>query len=266
MRKTSAMPELMPEKRMDSRGYLVTRHVRQEGSSAKKSGFPSIKNLFSADERLPGEFKKMIKDCTAHLDRRDRKNLMSTLHEDTLPALYALGFGNVDDQTVNDDGIRRVVDQCVGEGNFALLNNIVVFANIGEQPYPKHLIEQLIPPVKGLRNYQPSGSPRMDYSSATDEELEVAAALVKAVGMLSNSQNGCLKENYNHAIGRGVGSYFENPYFIGLLMTEPERLPSIVDAINTHKLPFRTDEDIKNLEEMSHMYDETMDVLQDGLL
>lgn len=260
------MSHLTPVKLMDSRGVMVTRHIRRDKPVAQKSGIPSISAMFRKQDRFPGVWANFIKERTSHLSKAERRDLMSTLNDDTVPALYALGVGHGGESPSSFDGnFNVVISECVREGDFALLNNIAVFAYADEEPYPKHLVGQLIDPVKGLAVYQPQDEPRFDFTHATDEELLRAHTLVTAIGRFGFG--GCISGDYNVYTGEGTGRHFVNDSLIEFIADgDCDRARRICDTAKKHGMWVGTDADVKELRDMFEAYDDTLNVLSDGIL
>lgn len=265
------MSGLFAEKRMDSRGFLVTRHVRRDASASSKSlGKAALTPLFGKDDRFPGNFKEKIKDHTGHLPKPERKALMATLNPDTFLALHAIGLGQDEDGVTytSDSALNHALRTCVEERSFALLNNIAIFAYEGEEPYPFHLFDQLVPQVKGISQYQSEDeTERKDYSTATDEEVHEARRLMNYFQKAMNAITGtCAEMDYNFQTGEGKGWFFSNPLLVEMIASEAEQIPKMFELIDEHHAAFKTDEDIRNLLDMATMQNETPTVLHDGLL
>lgn len=260
------MSDLTPVKMMDRRGVMVTRHIRRDKPAVQKSGIPSISSLFRKDDRFPGIWADSIKQRTAHLSKAERRDLMSTLNDDTFPALYALEVGHGGESpSAFDNFFNVVITECVKERDFAFLNNIAVFAYADEEPYPQHLLSQLISPVKGLMAYQPKDEPRVDFTHASDDELMRARALIAAVERLGFG--GCINGEYNLYTGEGEGVHFVNDSLIELVAEgDCDRARRIANTAKKHGMWVGTDADVKELRGMFEAYDGTLDVLSDGIL
>lgn len=263
------MSGLTPEKRLDKTGKLVTRHIRySKEQPTKKPIFPSVAAMFGRDSRFPGNTRKMIDDGLSGMSSSERKSMLMTLNDDTMSALHAVGVGiETDESYVHDNGFAVVIRLCAREGSFALLNNIAFFAHDSGRQEASHTIHSLIAPVKGLIRYQKDGAKRIDYTNASEEELDDARTLLAAGLALGQAYGGGLTHDYNLYTGEGGGTYLDNEKLITMFREAGrDETLRIASFIKEQKMPFRLDEDVENLRDLFNMHEETHNALDDGIL
>jgi hypothetical protein len=261
------MSGLRAEKRMDKNGKLVTRHIQYDGARpVPTKSFPSVFGLFGKDDRFPGKTKEILDAPLEYMTFSERRKLMNTLNDDTMRALYAAGLGPEDDaKTYDDHGIVVVVQTCRNEGSFALLNNIALFAHYDESD-ASNALTRSIGFVKGLMKYQPSGTKRIDYTTASDEELEEACKLIAVAKEMEFKTGGCVKSRYDFYSGTGdnfIDSHEAVSRFRNMNIEEAMEMARFVKGSD---LWFQSEAEVKNAFDLFAMRGETHDALDEGVL
>lgn len=261
------MSGLRAEKRMDKNGKLVTRHIQygvMPPSPAKL--LPSVFGLFGKDDRFPGKTKELLTEPLQYLTVSERRKLMSTLNDDTMRALYAVGVGPEDDNKNDYDySIGVVVQTCRDEGSFALLNNIAFFVH-DQQRGESNDIVRSIGFVKGLMKYQPDGTKRIDYTTASEEELNDARKLLTVTRAMSFKLGGLVDSDYDMYSGKGdnyIGSAVAVSRFKSM---DTDTAMEMVDYIKERDIWFQSESDVQNAFDIFALRGETHDALDDGVL
>lgn len=258
---------LTPEKRMDRNGKLVTRHIKYAKQPEQpKSEFPPVAALFGRRDKFPGMFDEIFKEVTSRLDKAERRDLMNTLHPDTVGALYALGIGHEDSPFNNvDNGYRSLIGRCVREGSFTVLNNVAFFAHDDGREIQFAHANGLIGPVIGLSHYGKTGEPRVDYTSATDEEIIGARNVLRALRDLSGKA--ATTSDYNYVTGQGEGDYIKHQQISTLLLeSDEDRAKDILKFIQDRDGWLSSEADVQNMLELLEMTDDIHDALDEGAL
>lgn len=262
------MSGLIPEKRMDKNGKLVTRHIQYGGEQPAKSKLlPSVFALFGKDDRYPGKTKEILDAPLEYMNTSERKKLMSTLNDNTMRALHAAGLGPEDDSKNYDDyGIVVVIQTCRKEGSFALLNNIAFFANEDEST-ASNALTRSVGFVKGLVKYQSSGTERIDYTQASDEELEDARKLLAvAKEMEFKTGGGCVRDGYDFYSGEG-DNFIDSPEAVARFRSmDAEEAMEMARFVRGSDMWFQSKAEVQNAFDLFNMRRETHDALDEGVL
>lgn len=262
------MSGLSPEKRMDKNGKLVTRHIKYDANQpAPKSMLPSVFGLFGKDERYPGFTKKLLDDGLSEMRSSDRKKLMSTLNDDTMRALHAAGVGRDNEEMHNHNSVfKRIIRVCEKEGTFALLNNIAFFSSDEGWQEEPHTIASSIGTVKGLIQFQPEGTTRIDYTTASEEELEEGRKMLSVTRAMRWPLGSFVESDFDMNTGEG-DSRIEYQSAVELFRgVDRGKAMEIVEFAKERKMWFQNESDIQSLIDLFEMDSETHEALDDGVL
>lgn len=259
---------LRAEKRMDKNGKLVTRHIQYgETSPAPHKLLPSVFGLFGKDDRFPGKTKEILDEPLKYLTGSERRKLMSTLNDDTMRALHSVGVGlDTNEGYAHDSNFGVVIQTCREEGSFALLNNIAFFAHDEGREEASHTIHALIGFVKGLIRYQPEGSSRIDYTTASEEELDDARKLLAVARGVSHQLGSFVESDYDLYTGKG-DKYIDSPLAVSKIRDmDQEQAMELASFVVDRDIWFDNEEDVRTAFETFALRGETHDALDDGVL
>lgn len=259
------MSGLRAEKRMDKNGKLVTRHIQYDGrTELPKKKLPSVFNMFAPDDRFPGATKQILDKALVYVPGPDRKRLMKTMNDDTMRALHAAGVGTNDNgNSFLDAQIGRIISICRQEENFALLNSIAFFAN---EDFRTLKLEEFSGVVKGLDRYQPNGAARIDYTTASDEEIDEARKLLTASARMYFRMGSFVKNDFSMYTCEG-GAYIKSPLIVEAIRgMDMEGIDEFITLIEDRNIWFRDEADAKIALDMFALSDETHDALDGGIL
>jgi hypothetical protein len=268
LRKGVVMSGLRAEKRMDKNGKLVTRHIQYgEMSPAPHKLLPSVFGLFGKDDRFPGKTKEMLDEPLKYLTGSERRKMMSTLNDDTMRALHSVGVGlETDGNRGQDADFRVVIQTCREEGSFALLNNIAFFAHDEGREEKPHTIHSAIGFVKGLIKYQPKESSRIDYTTASEKELDEARKLLAVARGVSFHLGSFVESNYDMYTGKG-DKYINSPFAVSRIRDmDKESAMELASFVVDRDIWFDNEDDVQNAFETFALRRETHDALDDGVL
>jgi len=261
------MSGFVPEKRMDKTGKLVTRHIRYGTQQASpKKNFPSVFGQLGRDERFPGETKKLLDAGLIGVSPAELKKLMLTLNDDTMRALHAVGVGANADTYTQDSAFIVLIRVCAQEGSFSLLNNVAFFAHDGDRKESAVTIAALIGRVKGLIMYQDAGTKRIDYTRASEQELDEARTLLAVGFSLRYTGGGCIKSDYEYLSGKG-DDYLPNKELVAIFREAGKEVSlEMAEFVKAHDIRLRSGDDARNMAELFNMRAETHNALDEGVL
>lgn len=253
---------------MDKNGRLITRHIKYDESVMPKKSMPTVFSMFREDERFPGKTKETLEYPLRMHSSAERKKITKTLNDDTMRALYSMGIGaDSNYESALESDTRAVASQCFSEGSYALLNNIAFFAQDGDRGKDAMTLRAFFPLVKGLSQYQEPGTPRIDYTHATDEELDQARKMLTIAETFQHEGGVCIAQNYDAPSGGGPGVYMNAPAAV-----EAMRSMSTDEALEFVKLARQRDvwldepDQVASHLDWMQLRDETHDALDDGVL
>lgn len=261
------MSGLRAEKRMDKNGKLVTRHIQYGAMPpAPAKLLPSVFGLFGKNDKFPGKTKEILDAPLEHMTVSERRKLMSTLNDDTMRALHAVGVGPDDEKDDHYDyAIGVVVQTCRDEGSFALLNNIAFFAHDQGRDVPNDLIPS-IGFIKGLMKYQPEGTQRIDYTVASEEELDDARKMLTVAREMSLRLGSLVVSDWHMYSGKG-DKYIESPVAVSRFRgMDTDTAMEMAAYLKNNDIWCRDESDVQNAFDVFALRGETHDALDEGVL
>jgi hypothetical protein len=224
---------LVPEKRVDRNGKLVTRHVR---TPKKLTPAGLLSNLGGAlvPKRHPIETRMASLTTNPRfvaMDRKAKRALLETLHPDTMSLLDKHGIKSYEDEAVIPD---EIASYCINTGSFALINDVAAYIEdhgtfwghtyggfesvtslLGMQRQNNHLDESLF-----LKHYS-----EVDADERAAQHAVVVATRTISIGHLrfSDENEGPISRSINSGLARYI-------------MGNPEKVEQIIKVINTRNI------------------------------
>lgn len=240
------MSNLVPEKRLDKNGRLVTKHVKAspgpsstrsipstEGTTARAlKAFDAIRNHRSVISfYLVNEIQRALESNSVSHAAMER--LVLTLHPETLGRLDKLN------QRSPINGVRKDVIASIKERSFVRLNNYAVLRDPSDGLYESEA-SMLI----GGLNMHRDKKNYLDYSDATEEELAAPRAVIRAAMTLIP------QHVTTDAVSAVTKKYIFYPLLADLINERPEDVDLIVSFVNERKPAVITEEWVEEMVEI----------------
>lgn len=216
--------KLVPEKRIDRNGRLVTRYVTRDADFPTPTRFlPKLAALFGTKQE-PLEVEVRM-DCIRQnrrfiaMDRKSRKALLDTLHPDTMSILAK--------HSINSDAWHsplpeEIVSYCIDKVKFSVLNDVAAYID-DHGTFKGHTYGEL-EPFAYLLGLQSSHIATLEatfylknYSEADAEQRQAQHALIRATRTLnrdyvrfSSESEGPIFRRLNGDLSRYIMENHEN--------------------------------------------------------